>query len=135
MSAPNPEPQIQQLLQDLRNPSAKRREATAKQLSSAGTVDPRVLNALWNLASSDPVLYVRQASRDTLAALGKTPPTAAQEQPLPQKGSGTNWALIIGAIVVLVCAVPVCVISILAILGPQIGNIFSRVTNGLAGSP
>jgi len=30
--------------------------------------------------------------------------------------------------------VAIVVIAILAILGPQIGNIFSRVTNGLAGT-
>lgn len=30
--------------------------------------------------------------------------------------------------------VAIVVIAILAILGPQIGNIFSRVTNGLSGT-
>jgi len=30
--------------------------------------------------------------------------------------------------------VAIVVIAILAILGPQIGNIFSKVTNGLAGT-
>lgn len=30
--------------------------------------------------------------------------------------------------------VAIVVIAILAIVGPQIGNIFSRVTNGLAGT-
>ncbi len=49
----------------------------------------------------------------------------AQEQ---EQGQGlVEYALIL-------VLVAIVVIAILAILGPQIGNIFSRVTNGLAGT-
>ncbi len=41
--------------------------------------------------------------------------------------------LIVGAVVIVLCVIPVCVIAILALLGPQIGNIFSRVTSGTGG--
>jgi len=44
----------------------------------------------------------------------------------PEEGQGlVEYALIL-------VLVAIVVIAILAILGPQIGNIFSRVTNGLA---
>lgn len=132
MSAANSS--LEQLLVDATNPSAKKREAVAKALGQLGNSDPRVLSALWNLASSDPVPYVRLAAREALTALGRTPPSiSAQELQEMQKAGGTNWALIIGAIVALACIIPFGVITILAIIGPQIGNIFSRVTNGLSG--
>ncbi len=45
-----------------------------------------------------------------------------------QEGQGlVEYALIL-------VLVAIVVIAILAILGPQIGNIFSRITNGLAGT-
>ena len=45
-----------------------------------------------------------------------------------EKGQGlVEYALIL-------VLVAIVVIAILAILGPQIANIFSRVTNGLAGT-
>jgi len=40
--------------------------------------------------------------------------------------SGVALALVIGA-VVLLCVLPVCVIIILALLGPAIGNVFSGI--------
>ncbi len=49
-------------------------------------------------------------------------------QPESQEGQGlVEYALIL-------VLVAIVVIAILAILGPRIGNIFSRVTNGLAGT-
>jgi pilus assembly protein Flp/PilA len=48
--------------------------------------------------------------------------------PRDEKGQGlVEYALIL-------VLVAVVVIAILAILGPQIGNIFSQVTNGLSGT-
>lgn len=45
-----------------------------------------------------------------------------------QQGQGlVEYALIL-------VLVAIVVIAILAVLGPRIGNIFSRVTNGLAGT-
>lgn len=128
--------QLEKLLQDASNPSAKRRETVAKALGQMGNTEPRVLSALWNMSSSDPVLYVRQAARQALTDLGKNPPPISPEelQQMQNRG-GTNWAAIIGAIVAFFCLVPILVIAILAIVGPQIGNIFSRVTNGLSGAP
>lgn len=50
---------------------------------------------------------------------------------LPRKDEEGQGLVEYALILVLVAIV---VIAILAILGPQIGNIFSRVTNGLAGT-
>ncbi|HZQ10272.1 MAG TPA: hypothetical protein VFD70_27080 [Anaerolineae bacterium] len=52
MSASN-ETEIQKLLQEFQNPSAKRREALAKTLGTQGQIDPRLLNGLWQLANAD----------------------------------------------------------------------------------
>lgn len=50
---------------------------------------------------------------------------------LPRKDEEGQGLVEYALILVLVAIV---VIAILAIVGPQIGNIFSRVTNGLAGT-
>lgn len=50
---------------------------------------------------------------------------------LPQQDQEGQGLVEYALILVLVAIV---VIAILAIIGPQIGNIFSRVTNGLAGT-
>ncbi len=50
---------------------------------------------------------------------------------LPRKDEAGQGLVEYALILVLVAIV---VIAILAILGPQIGNIFSRVTNGLSGT-
>lgn len=126
--------QLDQLLLDASNPSTKRREAVANALGKMGNADPRVTSALSNMASSDSVLYVRQAARQALTTLGQEPPPiSAEEMQQIQKAGSTNWGLIVGVIiVVLVCAGLLMGFVFLAILGPQIGNIFSRVTNGLS---
>ena len=40
--------------------------------------------------------------------------------------------IVVIALVVVCIDIPICTIAILALMGPQIANIFSRVTNGLA---
>ncbi len=37
------------------------------------------------------------------------------------------------ALVIVCVVIPCCIIAILALMGPQIANIFSRVTSGLNG--
>ncbi|KAA3658236.1 MAG: hypothetical protein DWQ04_25740 [Chloroflexi bacterium] len=58
--------------------------------------------------------------------------TGSVEMAEMQKGSNKNTttAIIIG-VVALVCIIPVVVIAILTLLGPQIGNVFSGIVFGL----
>jgi|GEM_PF-2438844 len=49
-------------------------------------------------------------------------------------GAGKIIAIVVGAAVFIFCVLPICIIAILTLLGPQIANVFSKVTNGL-GSP
>ncbi len=53
--------------------------------------------------------------------------------PAPSKPNNTLIIVIILvlAVVVVCCLIPFCVIAILALLGPQIGNVFSQVTRDL----
>ncbi len=50
-----------------------------------------------------------------------------QEQP---RGGLPTWAIVlivVGGVLVILCLLPVCVISILTLLGPSIGNVFSNI--------
>jgi hypothetical protein len=68
-------------------------------------------------------------------ALAETASLAEAEAPAPEGEpekaglfglSGVALALVIGA-VVLLCVLPLCVVIILALLGPAIGNVFSDI--------
>lgn len=50
-----------------------------------------------------------------------------------QKGSKTIWWIvgIVGVVLVLFCLIPVCIIFILSLLGPAIGNVFSNIIEGI----
>ena len=39
--------------------------------------------------------------------------------------------IVVIALIVVCIVIPICIIAILALTGPQIANIFSRVTSGL----
>lgn len=58
------------------------------------------------------------------------------EQPAGNSSSNVGKIIvtILIALVVVCIVIPICVIAILAITGPQIANIFSRVTNGMSGT-
>jgi hypothetical protein len=45
----------------------------------------------------------------------------------PQRSGLPVWAIVLIAIGILVCLLPVCVIAILTLLGPSIGNVFSNI--------
>ena len=58
-------------------------------------------------------------------------------EPIPAQASASKTVVIVG-IILAVFLVPVCIIaalSLLALLGPQIGDVFSRITSGLAATP
>jgi uncharacterized membrane protein len=57
----------------------------------------------------------------------------SSNQPQSSSKIGKIIAIIVAVLVVVFCAIPVCVITILTLLGPQIANVFSRVTSGLGG--
>ena len=48
--------------------------------------------------------------------------------------SNTSTAVIVG-VVLAVFLVPICIIATLTLLGPQIGNVFSRIVDGLSATP
>jgi hypothetical protein len=62
---------------------------------------------------------------------------ALDDMMVPAEAEGekkSNTTLIIGivvAVVVVLCLLPMCVILILALLGPAIGNVFSNVIEGI----
>lgn len=49
-------------------------------------------------------------------------------------GAGKIIGIAVGAVVFIFCVLPICIIAILTLMGPQIANVFSKITNGL-GSP
>ena len=50
-----------------------------------------------------------------------------QVEEAPAKSKMPVWLIILIIFLVVFCVLPVCVIVILALLGPAIGNIFSNV--------
>ena len=48
---------------------------------------------------------------------------------------GNNTTIIVVGIVVAVVLVPVCIIATLTLLGPDVGDVFSRIVDGLAATP
>ncbi len=59
------------------------------------------------------------------------PPPSLPSQPAARSPLLTAILIIAGACVLL-AFICMCVIAVIAIMGPQIGNIFSRITNGLS---
>lgn len=47
----------------------------------------------------------------------------------------SNTTVIVVGIIVTVFLVPVCIIAVLTLLGPEIGDVFSRIVDGLAATP
>ncbi|MBN1312589.1 MAG: pilus assembly protein [Anaerolineae bacterium] len=45
----------------------------------------------------------------------------------PKKDGFPVWAIVLIVLGVLLCAIPFCVIIILTLLGPSIGNVFSDI--------
>lgn len=123
------------ILSDLKSDSAKSRERVIKNLSPGALQDAQVVDALQNIVSTDPVEYVREAARARLVEIGQTPAASVAPIQVKQEGAGKPAIFavgLVGAVFIVCICVAVTVIALLAILGPQIGNVFSRVTNGLA---
>jgi hypothetical protein len=127
------------ILDELRADSAKRRERAVKSLTPAALQDAQVVEQLQMLVSADPVQYVRDAAQAQLLAAGQIPRASVVPVQLREEGAAKPAAFALGCTlipVVLVCAALILVLVLaLALLGPGIGDVFSRVTNGLSGSP
>jgi hypothetical protein len=68
-----------------------------------------------------------RALAETASLAEAEAPEVEEDKPSGIMGlSGVALALIIGG-VVLLCVLPICVIVILALLGPAIGNVFSNI--------
>lgn len=121
------------LIAELKSDSAKTRERAIKSLTSAQMQDAQVLDALQDIASADPVEYARDAARAQLLAAGQTPRASVAPIQVKQEGASKPAIFAVayfGILIICICAA-VGVIGFLAFSAPQIGNIFSRVTNGL----
>lgn len=59
-----------------------------------------------------------------------TPPSV----PAPRSSSNTLKIIlfVVGALVVLCICIPICIISVLALLGPQTANVLSQITGGVS---
>lgn len=125
---------LSKALQELKSDSAKTRERAIKNLTPAQLQDAQVIEALQNIVSADPTEYVREAARAQLTTAGQTPRESAAPIQMKQEGAGKPALFALGCVAIPIACilVAIVVIAVLAILGPQIGNIFSRVTNGLA---
>ncbi len=49
----------------------------------------------------------------------------------PKSGGFPAWAVILIVVVLVLCLLPVCIIAILTLLGPAIGNVFSNIVTGV----
>jgi lipopolysaccharide/colanic/teichoic acid biosynthesis glycosyltransferase len=49
----------------------------------------------------------------------------------PAKSGFPIWAIILVAVVLLLCLLPVCILIILTLLGPAIGNVFPNIQEGI----
>ncbi len=121
------------VLAALKSDSAKTRERAVKNLSPAALQDSQIIDALQNLVGADPVEYVRDAARAQLLAAGQTPRASAAPIQVKQEGAGKPAIFALGCMAIPIACVVIAlfVIAILALLGPQIGSVFSRVTSGL----
>lgn len=123
------------ILTGLNSDSAKQRERVITGLTPAALQEAQVLERLQQIVSSDPVEYVREAARAQLLAAGQTPRESSAPIQLKQEGAAKPAAFAVGCVIIpiVICVVvAIVVIAVLAIMGPQIGSVFSRVTNGLA---
>jgi hypothetical protein len=122
--------EIEKLLQGLGSDQAKRRESTAMSIAKMRASDERIVRALQGLAANDPVEYVRAAAGSALKTLGQSVPAAQTPPTLKEQSNRSIWLLV--ALPVLACVCAIVVIAILTLLGPQIANTFSKITNGLS---
>ena len=127
--------EVTTILTGLNSDSAKQRERVIKSLAPSVVQEPQVLEKLQQLVSADPVEYVREAARAQLLAAGQTPRESIAPVQLKQEGAAKPAAFAIGCVIIpiVICVVvAILMVAVLAIMGPQIGNIFSRITNDLA---
>jgi hypothetical protein len=62
---------------------------------------------------------------------------SSAEPVAPKKSSNARRiiVIVIAALLVVCVVIPICLIGLLAIMGPQISNVFSSVTSGLNATP
>lgn len=86
------------------------------------------------LAITGYILYWFITNRGLFA--GATQTVVGPDGEIITKSSGMDTAAVVAivGVVAIVCVIPIVTIAILTLLGPQIGNVFSRITAGL-GTP
>jgi len=70
-----------------------------------------------------PLMLMLQTRLDEMMVRAETTPEEKKGLPV--------WAIILIVVFVLLCLIPICVVVILALLGPVIGNVFSNVVEGI----
>lgn len=94
-----------------------------------------ILSSLVSAAVSGGILYWFATNRSLFSGTRAFRAVVAEDgtttqEPVPSTSNQTG-IIIAGAIVAVVCIIPAVIIAILTLLGPQIGNVFSRITSGL----
>ncbi len=98
-----------------------------------------LLNAIVAGAVSGGILYWFVSSRQLfLGPFMHLPGGGAEGEPVAGStpaSKNNNTTVIVVGIVLAVFLVPVCIIAVLTLLGPQIGDVFSRIVDGLSATP
>ena len=92
-----------------------------------------LLNAIVTGAVSGGILYWFFSNRQLfLGPFTHHAGVGAEGAPVSK---GSNTTIIVVGIVVAVVLVPICIIATLTLLGPGIGDVFSRIVNDLSATP
>jgi hypothetical protein len=99
-----------------------------------------IIGALIGLAINGGILYWFLKNRALFGnkQTGQTamgPNGELIEKPTGQSGTNATVIAVVIGVVAIFCMIPVVTIALLTLLGPQIGNVFSRITAGLGTTP
>lgn len=99
--------------------SAKRRERAIRELPPGALQDPRVIEALQNIVSRDPVEYVRRAASEKLVAQGITPAASAVPVTLKEENAAKPALFAVGftTLMVVVGFGAICICFVLILIG------------------
>ncbi len=129
---------IDKLIEDLYSDEAYQRLSAVETIVGQKLKDERAINALKNVAGTDPNRFVKAAASDGLVALGVIPasdrPTAAPEpssRPLPSSTTSSepqaspaknNWPFFIGFVGWFVVNLPIAYIWFSLLIGSALGH-------------
>lgn len=111
-------------------------------LVGAASLGTGFLSPLAGVAVSVGILYWFVTNRSLFTGepvyrtvVGPDGETRREQVQSSGTSSSNKTVIIVVSIVLLVCIVPVVTIAVLTLLGPQIGDVFSRIVTGLESTP